>query len=188
MASLTPLPGNALGGIGNLIKRRRGIAGSAFGKAANTQPQGPPTNPISDESGPLRGIGSPSGIASAHSGLFGSKGLSSTALASNVAGGPFGSKNLVPGSTVTTPSTTIGAETGSQFQPGRTGVGNQVEVSPGRFYTPRGGGGSSGPETPAAPAPIDNSGLAARLGAESIARSRKKNRQQQAALSSQAMR
>lgn len=160
MASLIPLPGNALGGIANLVKKRRGIAGSVFGKAANTQPQGPPTNPLSQAatSSPQVGaatIGGPQ--------------------VSDAARGATAGKSVVPQQSETGQAGT------SSFQPRRTGIGKQVEVSPGRFFTPRGDSGTT------TPAPADNSGLAARLGAESIARSRKKNKEQQSALSSQAI-
>jgi hypothetical protein len=45
---LIPLAGLALGALGRLVsKRRQARAGAAFGSAINTQPQGPPTNAVS---------------------------------------------------------------------------------------------------------------------------------------------
>lgn len=44
--ALTIGRGNLMGGLAGLIQKRRAMRGSSFGSAINTQPQGPPIQPL----------------------------------------------------------------------------------------------------------------------------------------------
>lgn len=176
------LPLIALAGIGKLLQKRRSMRsmrsmqamqGSAYGQAMNTQPQGPPTTALSQAatSGPQMHAG-------------GSSTFDET-------GGGRGSLNPPPGQ-VTTPGNETGGNFRSQYQGGRTrqvhegaaprsGQSKTLIPTKGpsdyKQYIRQGPGEGAG-----------DPGLAARMGQASLARTKKKNLEQQAALSQRAMR
>lgn len=173
---LIPLAGLALGGIAALVNRRRQArAGAAFGRAINTQPQGPPTNPISQAA------------------------TSDPAPQTMGTGGVVGRPGPPPGPQAPAIPTTIadparidphGADWRRQQgpgtnAPGRGQQGGLVPVTRQLEVTPP----LSKPETPRqqSPAAPDLSGLGAQMGRRLVARSRRKNIEQQATLSGAAI-
>lgn len=125
-------------------RKRQQMAGAAFGRAMNTQPQGPATSTVTQ--------------------------AATTDPSNRTYLGRSGKFTTV--------------QLGQPGQPSTTPIGGQSQPASQTPTTSSTTPEAAGPM--AAPAP-DNSGLAAQLGRESVTRSRKKNRSQQAALSGAAL-
>ncbi|KKN17675.1 hypothetical protein LCGC14_0963340 [marine sediment metagenome] len=183
--ALPALAGFALRGIGSLIKRRRGIQalrGASFGKAINTQPQGPPQGPVT---GGTPGLGS----AAINPSVVGTNqtrpepGMSA-GFDANVA-------KAAPGQ-----NTTVGSQFGGGPTIGTTGSGRDMvaeraeRIRRSDEREARNASGAGQVQTQNViqqPQLGQGEGQAAALGVASIARSRRRNRQQQATLSNAAL-
>lgn len=177
-----------------LAQRRRIMAGSAFGKAINTQPQGPATSTVTQAAttDPNTFAGVRAGAASSAGGPRisdvdrgvgpGTKNISVQPGGERIPQGRSGKFTLAP-------SGPQPNETRDQFITRHFGTD---ALASGRFDSTSGGQSQPASQptpttTPTPIAPPDLSGLGAELGAASIARSRKRNRNQQAALSGAAL-
>ncbi len=156
--ALPILAGFALRGIGNLIKRRRNIQamrGASLGRAINTQPQGPPTTPISQAATvdpSVVGTNQTRPLPGMSAGFDANVAAQNTQVDSGFGGGP----------TITS-----------------SGTGPSRDTDP-AVLAARAKGEAQGQAT------LNTQGAAAKLGEESIARSRRRNKAQ-AALSTQAL-
>lgn len=166
--ALPILAGFALRGIGNLISRRRALRGASFGRAMNTKPQGPPQTPITQ---------------AATQGPKNTPGVIAGGAQIPRIGGPKDTPGIVAGG-AQIPNRSGNATIGSGFGGGPT-IGT-VESGRGQIQTQEVLSGQSIPRQGGDP--IGRGGEATALGEASIARSRRRNRQQQATLSNQALR
>lgn len=159
---LIPLAGLALGALGRLVNsRRQARAGASFGSAINTQPQGPPTNTVTQAA---TSDPTPPGLSAR---VTANRAARRQATETYVEGLQAGrSQQQPPG----------GGPTKSVGEQGRAGIGlteGPISVTSGTSQTP-GTAASTGL-------------TAGEIGAASVARSRRRNREQQAALSGAAM-
>jgi hypothetical protein len=171
---LIPLAGLALGALGRLANRRKQArAGASFGSAINTQPQGPPTNSVSTAatSSPTP----PSGGGTNLTPGFGQTSFSSRQRMEVDTGRGASVRQLL------STAATSGDSGGEQGRASALRAMDPAQRSREIERIRREHASSRGSKT------SPDEGLAARMGAESVARSRKRNLQQQATLSGAAV-
>ena len=161
---LIPLAGLALGALGRLVNsRRQARAGASFGTAINTQPQGPPTNSVSTAA-----TSDPTPPISAR-------------VTANRAARAEATRRSVEAFQQQPTGGGTNKSVGSRGEQGRAGIGlteGPISVT------------SRSPNTQVdaqKPLSVTSGPSAAEMGAASVARSRRRNREQQATLSGAAV-